>query len=83
MWARSLSHRGSVFFRGVRLPILGLVSMDSIGITALPAGAIQPGDLVELIGPHQTLEQLAADGGVSPSEILSTLGRRYQRAYLT
>lgn len=81
---RSLSHRGSAFFRGVRLPFLGLVSMDSItvDITALPPDAIRPGDFVELIGPHQTLERLAADGGVSPSEILSPLGRRYQREYL-
>jgi alanine racemase len=81
---RSLSHRGSAFFRGVRLPFLGLVSMDSISvdITALPPDTIHPGDFVELIGPHQTLERLAADGGVSPSEILSTLGRRYQREYL-
>lgn len=82
---RSLAHRGSVYFRGRRLPLCGMVSMDTVGvdITSLPQGAIRPGDLVELIGPHQTLARLAADARTIPSEILAKLGRRYPRDYRT
>ena len=55
---RSLSSRGAVFYDGVRLPIVGRVSMDSItiDISALPAGTLSLGSLVEVIGPNQTLE---------------------------
>ncbi len=82
---RSLAHRGSVYFRGLRLPLCGMVSMDTVGvdITRLPEGAIRPGDLVEMIGPHQTLTRLAADARTIPSEILAKLGRRYPRDYRT
>ena len=80
---RALSNRGAAYFEGVRLPIAGLVSMDSItlDITDLPAGTLKLGSLVEVIGPNQTLEQLAADAGTISYEILTGLGRRYRRLY--
>ncbi|MBB3975206.1 alanine racemase [Rhizobium azooxidifex] len=80
---RSLGHRGAAFFDGVRLPIVGRVSMDSItlDIGALPAGTLKLGSLVELIGPHQTLEAIAADAGTISYEILTSLGDRYHRDY--
>ncbi|MCX8996937.1 alanine racemase [Rhizobiaceae bacterium BDR2-2] len=80
---RSLSNRGSAWYDGVRLPIAGRVSMDSIilDITALPEGTLKRGDMVELIGDHQTLEQIAADAGTISYEILTSLGKRYRRVY--
>lgn len=80
---RSLSNRGAAYYDGVRLPIAGRVSMDSIilDISALPEGTLKLGAMVELIGPHQTLEQIAADAGTISYEILTSLGRRYRRAY--
>jgi alanine racemase len=80
---RSLSNSGAAWFDGKRLPILGRVSMDSlmVDITALPDGALSPGTLVELIGPHQTLEMIAADAGTISYEILTRLGQRYHRHY--
>ncbi|MCD2181911.1 alanine racemase [Rhizobium sp. GN54] len=80
---RSLGHRGAAYFDGVRLPIVGRVSMDSItlDIGALPAGTLRLGSLVELIGPHQTLEAIAADAGTISYEILTSLGDRYHRDY--
>lgn len=80
---RSLSHTGAVYFDGVRLPIVGRVSMDSItvDIGALPAGTLTLGSLVEVIGPHQTLEAIAADAGTIAYEILTSLGDRYHREY--
>ena len=81
---RHLAGHGALFFDGVRLPIAGRVSMDSliVDVTALPPGALQPGDLVEAIGPHQTLEEMAASADTIGYEILTGLGRRYHRAYL-
>ena len=80
---RSLSSRGSAWFEGARLPIVGRVSMDSmtIDISALPPGGLGLGSLVELVGDHQRLEDLARDAGTISYEILTSLGRRYQRVY--
>jgi len=80
---RSLSNRGAAWFGGVRLPILGRVSMDSlmVDVTALPADALAPGELMELIGPNQTLETVATDAGTISYEILTGLGQRYHRHY--
>ena len=83
-WLRHLSNRGAAWFNGVRLPIAGRVSMDSIclDVTALPEGALKAGDVVELIGPNQTLESVAADAETIPYEILTSLGHRYAREWI-
>lgn len=81
---RSLSSRGATYYDGVRLPIVGRVSMDSmtIDVSALPPATLKLGSLVELIGPHQSLEMLAADAGTISYEILTSLGHRYRRRYV-
>lgn len=81
---RSLSARGAVYFGGVRLPIVGRVSMDSttIDISALPEDALSFGSLVEVLGDHQTLEDLARDAGLISYEILTSLGHRFHRQYV-
>ncbi|CAN7592071.1 alanine racemase [Rhizobium rhizogenes] len=81
---RCLGDRGAVYHAGVRLPIVGRVSMDSItvDVTALPPGTLTLGSLVEVIGPHQTLEDLAKSAGTISYEILTGLGHRYHRDYL-
>ncbi|MGI0524471.1 alanine racemase [Rhizobium giardinii] len=80
---RSLSGRGAVYYKGTRLPIVGRVSMDSItlDITALPKGTLTLGSLVEVLGPHQTIEDVARDAGTISYEILTNLGGRYHRQY--
>lgn len=82
---RHLSNKGAAYFGNVRLPIVGRVSMDSIilDVTALEPGTLKLGSMVELIGPHQTLETVAADAGTISYEILTSLGRRYERRYLS
>lgn len=83
-WPRHLGNRGAAWFNGIRLPIVGRVSMDSITLdaSALPCGALKPGDMVELIGPNQSLEMVAADAGTIAYEILTNLGRRYARFWI-
>ncbi|KAB2733555.1 alanine racemase [Brucella intermedia] len=83
-WFRSLSNKGSAFFGDTRLPIIGRVSMDSItlDVSALPEGTLKLGSLVELIGPHQRLEDVACDCDTIPYEILTALGNRYARVYV-
>ena len=80
---RSLGNRGAAWHAGVRLPIVGRVSMDSItiDITALPLDAIGAGDWVELIGPHQPIDAFADDAGTISYEMLTGLGARYDRTY--
>ncbi|APG87053.1 alanine racemase, catabolic (plasmid) [Sinorhizobium americanum CCGM7] len=80
---RVLSGRGAVYYKGTRLPIVGRVSMDSITVdaSALPDGTLTLGSLVEVIGPHQTLEDIARDAGTISYEILTSLGHRYVRQY--
>jgi alanine racemase len=81
---RSLSGRGGAWFNGSYLPIVGRVSMDSIILdaTALPAGSLPPGALVDLIGPDQDLDALARDAGTIGYELLTSLGSRYHRQYI-
>lgn len=81
---RSLSDRGAAYAFGKRLPIIGRVSMDSmtIDISSLSAGALGLGSLVEIIGPHQSLDDIARDAGTISYEILTGLGQRYHRQYI-
>lgn len=82
-WPRSLGNKGAAYHAGIRLPIVGRVSMDSItiDISALPEWALAPGDWVELLGPSQSIDQVAADAGTISYEILTSLGQRYDRFY--
>lgn len=81
---RSLSNRGAAYYNGIRLPVAGRVSMDSItlDISALPEGTLKHGSLVEIIGPNQPLEAIAEDAGTIAYEILTRLGQRYRRTYI-
>jgi alanine racemase len=80
---RGLSNRGAFFFENTRLPIVGRVSMDStiIDITDLPDGALTLGSLVEFVGPHQSLEEVAERAGTISWEVLTSIGHRTYRQY--
>lgn len=83
-WPRALSNRGAAFVAGHRAPIIGRVSMDSItlDVTDVPDEHLYPGAPVELIGPHQTIDDVAHDAGTISYEILAQLSRRYERHYI-
>lgn len=80
-WPRHAASRA--FHQDVPLPFAGRVSMDSIvlDISALPAGALKAGDTVELIGPRQTVDDVAGQAGTIGYEILTGLGSRFHRIY--
>jgi alanine racemase len=77
---RAGSNRGAVAWSGTTLPIVGLVSMDSITVDASALGErLRVGQFVELIGPDRPLEAVARDAGTIGYEILTSLGGRYHR----
>lgn len=81
-WPRHAA--GAAWSDGVALPLIGRVSMDSmvLDVSALPADSLVEGDLVELVGSHQSVDDLAARAGTIGYEILTGLGRRFHRRYL-
>jgi alanine racemase len=83
-WLRACGERGAAWYEGVLLPLAGRVSMDTITVdaSALPEGALRPGRLVELIGPHQDVDAVASRAGTIGYEILTSLGARYARRYV-
>lgn len=83
-WPRHLSNRGSAWIGGVCVPIVGRVSMDSMAldVTDVSDALLYAGAPVELIGPHQTIDEVAAQADTISYEILTRLGHRYARSYL-
>lgn len=63
----------------VTVPVVGRVSMDSItvDISALPNAP----DSLQLIGAHQSVDDVAACAGTIGYEILTSLGARYDRTW--
>ncbi|CEG09970.1 Alanine racemase, biosynthetic [Afipia felis] len=81
---RAWGKGGAVFFEGLRLPVVGRVSMDSIVIdaSAIAPGRLGPDSEVEVIGDDQPLDDLASVADTIGYEVLTGLGSRYQRIYL-
>ena len=77
---RALSSRATAYFDDTPVPLVGRVSMDlsTFDVTDVPA---KPGDLLELLGARHGADELADEAGTIGYEILTSLGRRYQRRY--
>ena len=78
---RSLAGRACAWFGETALPLVGRVSMDSMVVDATGVD-LAPGALVELIGPHRDVDDLAAEAGTIGYEILTSLGQRFVRRYV-
>lgn len=81
---RSLGNRGALYWKGRPLPVRGRVSMDLVicSLENLPEkDCPRPGDALEVLGPNQSADDLAAAAGTIGYEILTALGRRYKRTY--
>lgn len=73
---------GFVTIHGTQLPIVGRVSMDLITVDVTDSGVpVERGDLAEIIGPSQTLESVGAEARTIGYEVLTRLGRRFERVY--
>jgi len=82
-YLRSLSNAAWGTIDGISVPLVGRVSMDLItfDVTAVPEAKRRPGQWVELIGPANSVDDVADKAGTIGYEILTSLGRRYHRAY--
>ncbi|BCH12540.1 alanine racemase (plasmid) [Mesorhizobium sp. 131-3-5] len=76
--------RLQVYYKGRSAPVIGRVSMDTSIIDLSSAADLKPslGDLVEICGPSQSLDDLAKAIGSIPNEVLTTLGSRSVRSYV-
>jgi alanine racemase len=82
-YLRSLSSRGIGFLGNIQVPLVGRVSMDLItfDVSDVPDQLAHPGALIDLIGPINPVDDVAAAAGTIGYEILTSLGPRYQRIY--
>jgi alanine racemase len=78
---RALGNRGAGFLDGRPLPFAGRVSMDLITLDVTGCPQATAGAMVEILGPHQTVDDLAAAADTIGYEILTSLGSRYTRRY--
>lgn len=80
-WPRNAA--GTAIFRGQKMPFIGRVSMDSIVVDASDCAELpESDDFVEILGCHQTLDDVGRAAGTIGYEILTRLGNRFSRQYL-
>ena len=81
-WSRHLSGKGArVYINGHYCPMLGRVTMDQIMADVTEVPCVEPGDEVELIGPHIPAMEVAERAGTIVWEIFTGLGPRLPRVY--
>jgi alanine racemase len=75
---------GKTFIRGRLCPILGRISMDmfAVDITDLGNDVPLPGEMVEVLGPHVSIDDQAEPAGTIGYEFLTSLKGRYPRTYV-
>ena len=83
-YIRSLSGQGMVMVGETPCPVVGRVSMDliTVDVTDVEPEQIFPGQTVEVLGPAIRPDDMADRAGTIGYELLTSLGRRYDRAYI-
>lgn len=71
--SRVLSNKGIAWAGKARVPYVGRVSMDMITVDVTDLPGIRVGDMVELLGDHVPLEEVASLAGTNAYEILTGL----------
>lgn len=79
---RALGGKAAGLLHGRGVPMAGRVSMDLLTFDVTDAPEARVGDGIELIHPGQDADALAAMAGTIGYEMLTALGRRFQREYL-
>lgn len=82
---RCLSNRGHGYVGDTRVPLVGRISMDLsvFDVTKIPHSDLAEGAVIELIGHANTVDDLAEAAGTIGYEILTSLGPRLHRRYLS
>lgn len=78
---RALSNRGCVVLHGQEAPIIGRVCMDQFMVDVTDIPGVQRGDVAELVGPHISIERMAALADISADEVVCGLTKRVPRVY--
>jgi alanine racemase len=77
---RTLGNRAVLWAGDVPCPVVGRVSMDAITVDI--SHLEQAPRKLDILGPHQTVDDLAEAGDTIGYEILTGLGARYARRYI-
>ena len=56
--------------------------MDLIAIDITGVDGVKASDWVDIVGPYQDVDALAATAGTIGYEVLTALGQRHQREYV-
>jgi alanine racemase len=83
-YMRAFGNRGYAFLEGIRIPVVGRVSMDlmTVDVSAVPPALVRPGAWVDVINEKITVDDLAQLAGTVSWEILTRLGNRSFRYYV-
>lgn len=81
---KTMSPGGMAMIGKHKVPILGRVSMDlmTVDVTDIPARTLARTEWIDLINKDIRVDDLAAAAGTIGYEILTSLGRRYERVYV-
>ena len=85
-FSRSGSSRAKLYWHGQACKVVGRVSMDLVVVDiGKIQGAPHPvqGDWLEVIGPHQSVDDLADGLGTISYDVLTSLSRRAERIIFT
>jgi len=82
---RVLGGKGQGFIEGQAVPMVGRVSMDAIAfdVSNIDSSLLYSETSIELLGQHQSIDDLAVQANTISYEVLTSLGQRYQRRYVT
>jgi alanine racemase len=83
---RARANRGEVLVRGLRVQLVGAVSMDSITLDVSALPGVEAGDAATLIGADGgeriRAEEAASWSGTISYEVLTSIGQRVERVYV-
>ncbi len=84
--ARSLGNRGHALLKGIRVPIIGRISMDVTVVNISALDGVEVGDVATLIGRDRheeiTVDEVAGRTGTIAYEVLTGLTARLPRIWV-
>jgi len=81
---RLFSNKLELYFRNSKVKIVGRVSMDliTVDLTKFAKIKVSKKDYIELINAKNNIDYMSKIINTIPYEILTSLGKRYQRRYI-